>query len=172
MITEQKWLDYKKNLNGSQFSFKAWHFDSVNRSVPLMAIYTHPSPLNPAWALNDLNDLLHPLHPLFSSDSFESAEREIRFFFPEFCVEDWMKEEEPLFRVGQIQYDHQKLTHTLAPHSWPQICCFSLDDWGLLAQIHRKLLHAMFDIALLCVHCQCAMNTDFNMRGNMCTQFK
>lgn len=140
MITEQKWLDYKKNLNGSQCSFQAWHFNSVSpgRSVALMAIYTHPSPLNPAWALNDLNDLLHPLHPLFSSDSFESAEREIRFFFPEFCVEDWMKKEEPLFRARQIQYDHQKLTHTLAPHSWPQICCFSLDDWGLLAQIHRK----------------------------------
>lgn len=35
-----------------------------------------------------------------------------------------------------------------------------------------KMLHAMFDIALLCVHCQSAINTDFNEIGHMCTQLK
>uniref|UniRef100_A0A4W6BRC8 Nucleoside diphosphate kinase B n=1 Tax=Lates calcarifer TaxID=8187 RepID=A0A4W6BRC8_LATCA len=32
-----------------------------------------------------------------SLDSVESAQREISFFFPDFCVEEWMEKDEPLF---------------------------------------------------------------------------
>lgn len=108
-----------------------------------------PIPLSTGWALSQhLENLLHPLSTLFPSDSVESAQREIGFFFPEFCVEEWMRKEEPFFRSGQIHYDYQKLTHTLLPHSWPQICCCSHNDWGLFAQYTEQLLHVMYDLAL------------------------
>ncbi|CAI5683636.1 unnamed protein product [Oreochromis niloticus] len=32
----------------------------------------------------------------------------------DFCADEWMKKEEPLFRSGQIRYDHQNQIHTLS----------------------------------------------------------
>ncbi|TNM94982.1 nucleoside diphosphate kinase 6 isoform X1 [Takifugu flavidus] len=85
--------------------------DLMGPTKVFRARHTSPASIRAQFGLTDTRNTTH------GSDSVESAEREIRFFFPEFCVEDWMKKEEPLFRAGQIQYDLQKLTHTLAPHS-------------------------------------------------------
>lgn len=74
-----------------------------------------------------------------SPDSIESAKREIGFFFPDFCVDEWMEKEEPEFRAGHIQFDHQKQIHTLSAQSWPQSCCYS--HWTtttLSGQRHRQ----------------------------------
>ena len=45
----------------------------------------------------------------------ESARREIGFFFPEFCAEAWMQQEEPGFRAGRMEYDERQKIHTLPP---------------------------------------------------------
>ncbi|CAG09120.1 unnamed protein product, partial [Tetraodon nigroviridis] len=63
------------------------------------ARHTVPASIRAQFGLTDTRNTTH------GSDSVESAQREICFFFPEFCVEEWMRTEEPLFRSGQIYYD-------------------------------------------------------------------
>ncbi|KAM3603587.1 uncharacterized protein V6R79_025592 [Siganus canaliculatus] len=70
------------------------------------ARYTSPASIRGQFGLTDTRNTTH------GSDSVESAEREIHFFFPEFSIQDWMEKEEPLFRSGQIRYDHEKQIHT------------------------------------------------------------
>ncbi|XP_068610022.1 nucleoside diphosphate kinase 6 [Brachionichthys hirsutus] len=75
------------------------------------ARFTSPASIRAQFGLTDTRNTTH------GSDSVESAQREIRFFFPEFHEEEWMEKEEPLFRSGQIQYDDQKRIHTLLTRS-------------------------------------------------------
>uniref|UniRef100_A0A3Q3XDD4 Nucleoside diphosphate kinase n=1 Tax=Mola mola TaxID=94237 RepID=A0A3Q3XDD4_MOLML len=71
------------------------------------ARYTSPASLRAQFGLTDTRNTTH------GSDSVESAQREISFFFPDFSMEEWLEKEEPSFRSGQIHYDHQRLIHTL-----------------------------------------------------------
>ncbi|XP_061602537.1 nucleoside diphosphate kinase 6 [Cololabis saira] len=73
------------------------------------ARYTSPDSLRAQFGLTDTRNTTH------GSDSLESAQREIRFFFPDFKAEEWMKKEEPLFRSGNMRYDHQHQIHTFSP---------------------------------------------------------
>ncbi|XP_033503713.1 nucleoside diphosphate kinase 6 [Epinephelus lanceolatus] len=75
------------------------------------ARYTSPASIRGQFGLTDTRNTTH------GSDSVESAQREIRFFFPDFCAEEWMEKEEPSFRSGQIHYDHKKQIHTLSTQS-------------------------------------------------------
>lgn len=75
------------------------------------ARYTSPASIRAQFGLTDTRNTTH------GSDSLESAQREINFFFPDFCAEEWMEKEEPLFRSGQIHYNHQKQIHTLCTQS-------------------------------------------------------
>ncbi|XP_076004846.1 nucleoside diphosphate kinase 6 [Genypterus blacodes] len=75
------------------------------------ARYTSPDTIRAQFGLTDTRNTAH------GSDSLESASREIGFFFPEFCVETWMEEEEPSFRTGQMNYDGQKQIHTVSTQS-------------------------------------------------------
>ncbi|KAK1889559.1 Nucleoside diphosphate kinase 6 [Dissostichus eleginoides] len=75
------------------------------------ARYTAPESIRGQFGLTDTRNTTH------GSDSIESARREIDFFFPDFCMEEWMDKEEPLFRSGQIHYDDQKQIHTLSTQS-------------------------------------------------------
>ncbi|XP_029352469.1 nucleoside diphosphate kinase 6 [Echeneis naucrates] len=75
------------------------------------AKYTSPASLRGQFGLTDTRNTTH------GSDSVESAQREISFFFPDFCMKEWMERKEPLFRSGQIHFDHQKLIHTLTAQS-------------------------------------------------------
>lgn len=92
----------------------------------------------------------HNFQSPVSPDSVESAQREISFFFPEFSTGEWMKKDEPLFRSGQVRYDHQKQIHTLPTQSWPQNCCFS--HWSptttekVRYELSQKTPHAMHDV--------------------------
>ncbi|XP_068198684.1 nucleoside diphosphate kinase 6 [Antennarius striatus] len=85
--------------------------DLMGPTKVFRARFTAPSSLRAQFGLTDTRNTTH------GSDSVESAQREIRFFFPEFCAEEWMEKEEPLFRSGQIQYDHQKQIHTPLPQN-------------------------------------------------------
>ncbi|XP_034554885.1 nucleoside diphosphate kinase 6 [Notolabrus celidotus] len=75
------------------------------------ARFTSPASIRAQFGLTDTRNTTH------GSDSVESAQREITFFFPDFSTEEWMKKEEPLFRSGQICYDQQKQIHTLSAQS-------------------------------------------------------
>ncbi|XP_056283416.1 nucleoside diphosphate kinase 6 isoform X2 [Pseudoliparis swirei] len=75
------------------------------------ARYTSPATIRARFGLTDTRNTTH------GSDSVESAQREIRFFFPDFCMEEWMEKEEPSFRSGRLHYDHQKQIHTLSTPS-------------------------------------------------------
>ncbi|CAK6962259.1 nucleoside diphosphate kinase 6 [Scomber scombrus] len=75
------------------------------------ARYTSPASIRGQFGLTDTRNTTH------GSDSVESAQREIIFFFPDFSEQEWMEKEEPAFRSGQIHYDHQKQIHTLSAQS-------------------------------------------------------
>lgn len=75
------------------------------------ARYTAPASIRAQFGLTDTRNTTH------GSDSVESAQREIRFFFPDFCAEEWMEKEETSFRSGQMHYDDQKHIHTLSMQS-------------------------------------------------------
>ncbi|XP_061889824.1 nucleoside diphosphate kinase 6 isoform X1 [Entelurus aequoreus] len=75
------------------------------------ARYTSPGSLRAQFGLTDTRNTAH------GSDSTESAQREMAFFFPDFGVEEWMEMEEPAFRSGQIYYDHHKHVHALSAPS-------------------------------------------------------
>lgn len=71
------------------------------------ARHTSPDTIRGQYGLTDTRNTTH------GSDSLESSHKEIKFFFPDFCVDGWMEKEEPLFRAGQVLYDHQKMIHAL-----------------------------------------------------------
>ncbi|XP_062324157.1 nucleoside diphosphate kinase 6 [Osmerus eperlanus] len=71
------------------------------------ARFTSPTTIRGQFGLTDTRNTSH------GSDSLESAQREIAFFFPEFRVEEWMEKEEPSFRRGLMEYDQQRHIHTL-----------------------------------------------------------
>lgn len=50
------------------------------------AIYTHPNSIRGKFGLSDTRNACH------GSDSMASAEREIKFFFPDFDVKKWVSE--------------------------------------------------------------------------------
>lgn len=59
------------------------------------ARHTSPDSIRGQFGLTDTRNTTH------GSDSVESAHKEIKFFFPDFCIDRWMEEEEPSFRAGQ-----------------------------------------------------------------------
>lgn len=79
--------------------------DLMGPTKVFRARYTSPACIRARFGLTDTRNTTH------GSDSPESAQREINFFFPDFSVEQWMEKEEPLFRSGQIRYDHKGQIH-------------------------------------------------------------
>ncbi|XP_008396119.1 nucleoside diphosphate kinase 6 [Poecilia reticulata] len=79
--------------------------DLMGPTKVFQARYTSPACIRARFGLTDTRNTTH------GSDSPESAQREISFFFPDFNVEQWLKKEEPLFRSGRIQYDQQDQIH-------------------------------------------------------------
>ncbi|XP_020775410.1 nucleoside diphosphate kinase 6 [Boleophthalmus pectinirostris] len=72
------------------------------------ARHTSPDTIRGQFGLTDTRNTTH------GSDSVESAHKEIKFFFPDFCISKWMEEEEPSYRAGKAYYDPQRLIHTLS----------------------------------------------------------
>ncbi|XP_008288552.1 nucleoside diphosphate kinase 6 [Stegastes partitus] len=75
------------------------------------ARYTSPASIRAQFGLTDTRNTTH------GSDSVESAQREISFFFPDFCADEWLEKEEPSFRSGRMHYDHHSQIHTLSAPS-------------------------------------------------------
>lgn len=71
------------------------------------AQYTSPATIRAQFGLTDTRNTTH------GSDSSESAQREIHFFFPEFQMQQWMEKEEPAFRLGPVEYNQQRNIHCI-----------------------------------------------------------
>lgn len=63
------------------------------------AQHTDPESIRGVYGLTDTRNTVH------GSDSAASASREIAFFFPDFCQEDWYRHEEPQLRGGPAACD-------------------------------------------------------------------
>ncbi|KAK3542123.1 hypothetical protein QTP86_016480 [Hemibagrus guttatus] len=74
------------------------------------ARYTSPRTIRALYGLTDTRNTTH------GSDSSESAEKEIAFFFPEFSIQHWLETEEPCFRAGHLEYDEERQIHTALKH--------------------------------------------------------
>ncbi|RWS13095.1 hypothetical protein B4U79_05330 [Dinothrombium tinctorium] len=86
------------------------------------AQHEEPDSIRGRYGLTDTRNATH------GSDSPVSALREIGFFFPEFRSEQWLKEEEPLFREGkQIEFDSEEWVHRIKPIVTEQL--FSQSIW-------------------------------------------
>ncbi|KAG7166005.1 Nucleoside diphosphate kinase 6-like [Homarus americanus] len=69
--------------------------------------YEAPDTIRGMYGLTDTRNSTH------GSDAEETAAREMKFFFPEFCQEDWYRVEEDRFRKGQVRLDEVKFMHNL-----------------------------------------------------------
>lgn len=73
----------------------------------LKTVHEEPHSIRGRFGLTDTRNAAH------GSDSEESARREIHFFFPDFDIEEWYKNEEVYFRMGQVKYCENKNEHVL-----------------------------------------------------------
>ncbi|XP_069117813.1 nucleoside diphosphate kinase 6-like [Argopecten irradians] len=68
-------------------------------------VHSQPDSIRGQFGLTDTRNSTH------GSDSVESAQKEMHFFFPEFNVDQWFKENEPFFRSGNVFYCKEKGIH-------------------------------------------------------------
>uniref|UniRef100_A0A1W7RA72 Nucleoside diphosphate kinase 6 n=1 Tax=Hadrurus spadix TaxID=141984 RepID=A0A1W7RA72_9SCOR len=73
------------------------------------AQYEAPESIRARFGLTDTRNATH------GADSPDSARREIGFFFPNFDVAAWYKNEELMFRSGQVTLDQENWVHNVAP---------------------------------------------------------
>lgn len=73
------------------------------------AQYEAPESVRAKFGLTDTRNAVH------GSDSPDSARREIGFFFPSFNAAAWYKNEEAMFRSGQVTLDQENWTHIITP---------------------------------------------------------
>ncbi|XP_033644998.1 nucleoside diphosphate kinase 6-like [Asterias rubens] len=64
-----------------------------------------PDSLRARFGLTDTRNATH------GSDSPETAKIEMEFFFPDFNVDDWYRDQEPSFRSGNVKYCDEKNEH-------------------------------------------------------------
>ncbi|OWR50888.1 nucleoside diphosphate kinase 6 like protein [Danaus plexippus plexippus] len=69
------------------------------------AQYQEPYCLRGMFGLSDTRNVAH------GSDSETSAEREIKFFFPDFSFYKWHTSDEMTFRKGPIIFNHHMFQH-------------------------------------------------------------
>ncbi|CAK1586601.1 unnamed protein product [Parnassius mnemosyne] len=69
------------------------------------AQYQDPNSLRGMFGISDTRNVAH------GSDSTSSAEREIKFFFPDFSFYDWYNNDEIRYRKGPIIFNHYLFQH-------------------------------------------------------------
>ncbi|CAH2043046.1 unnamed protein product, partial [Iphiclides podalirius] len=69
------------------------------------AQFQQPFSLRGMFGISDTRNVAH------GSDSVRSAEREIKFFFPDFSFYDWHNNDEMLYRKGPIIFNHHLFQH-------------------------------------------------------------
>merc|ERR1712038_255882 len=70
-------------------------------------IHEHPESIRGMFGLSDTRNSTH------GSDSEESARNEMKFFFPQFDVEQWYETDEEHFRLGHVKLDDDKMEHKI-----------------------------------------------------------
>ncbi|KAK7071022.1 Nucleoside diphosphate kinase 6 [Halocaridina rubra] len=90
------------------------HEDAIKRWRHLMGPtkvyktkFEAPSTIRGMYGLTDTRNSTH------GSDSPDTAAKEIAFFYPEFSIEDWYKNDEPSFRLGKVSLDDVNFVHRL-----------------------------------------------------------
>ncbi len=68
-------------------------------------VYSEPDSIRGRFGLTDTRNSTH------GSDSETTAQREIKFFFPEFDIDDWYKNKEIYFNNGNVRYNEESCTH-------------------------------------------------------------
>ncbi|XP_076354103.1 nucleoside diphosphate kinase 6-like [Tachypleus tridentatus] len=69
------------------------------------AQYEAPSSIRAKFGISDTRNVAH------GSDSSQTAEKEIRFFFPNFDIKKWYCEEEHYFHGNLVKFDHKNWVH-------------------------------------------------------------
>nr|CAH0113358.1 unnamed protein product [Daphnia galeata] len=69
--------------------------------------FEFPDTIRGSYGLTDTRNCTH------GSDSFSSALREIKYFFPNFSYEEWSEKHEPLLRKGECIIDYSTFTHKI-----------------------------------------------------------
>lgn len=68
-------------------------------------IYEEPHSIRGKFGLTDTRNSTH------GSDSDETARKEIKFFFPEFNIDDWYRENEIHFLTKKVYFDEEHDVH-------------------------------------------------------------
>lgn len=71
------------------------------------AVYENPDCIRAKYGLTDTRNVTH------GSDSPESAEQEIKFFFPEFDFDDWKSREEQYFKDNHVIFCTDQNVHRI-----------------------------------------------------------
>lgn len=69
------------------------------------AQFEAPQSIRGQFGLSDTRNATH------GSDSEESVRREISIFFPEFDIDKWFQEEEPIFRENLLSFSRELFVH-------------------------------------------------------------
>lgn len=67
--------------------------------------YSHPDTIRGRIGLTDTRNSSH------GSDSEQTAAKEIQFFFPEFDIDTWTREERHSFQTGNVMFDSDHFVH-------------------------------------------------------------
>ena len=67
--------------------------------------YTHPDSIRGQFGVTDTRNSSH------GSDSDQSAQQEINFFFPEFDMNHWRDNESKIFEEGSVEFNKEKFIH-------------------------------------------------------------
>ncbi|CAG9134775.1 unnamed protein product [Plutella xylostella] len=78
---------------------------ALGPTAALRAQFLQPACLRALFGISDTRNVAH------GSDSPASAEREIKFFFPEFSFYDWHHTDEVMFRKGPIIFNDYLFQH-------------------------------------------------------------
>ncbi|GAB0090115.1 Nucleoside diphosphate kinase [Sergentomyia squamirostris] len=70
-------------------------------------IISHPESIRGKFGISDTRNAAH------GSDSQETAEKEIKFFFPNFDVKIWFSNHEPEFRAGNTVFNEEIFLHEI-----------------------------------------------------------
>ena len=96
------------HILGRESAITAWR-KLMGPTKVFKTIYDDPQSIRGQFGLTDTRNSTH------GSDSDETARKEINFFFPEFNVDDWFKENEANFLTKNIYFDEEHDIHKYCP---------------------------------------------------------
>ena len=95
---------FSAHILGRVNAIKTWR-EIMGPTRVYSTVYSHPNSLRAIYGLTNTRNSVH------GSDSPTSAEREIKFFFPEFNMDRWNREEELFFHTQYVEFDEHHTIH-------------------------------------------------------------